>query len=145
MPRDPAEHLTEQEPLGLLQLAPEVVGSHAVGLIDDDQVPLGLFELRLQLLVAGQLIHPGDQEGVGVEDVEVDVGIDELVGQQVEPQPKFEEQFVLPLLDQAAGRHDQTLADIVAQQQFLDVEPGHNRLAGAGIVGQQEPQRSSGQ
>ena len=113
--------------------------SHSVdarGKIDDDQVPLGLLELGLQLLVAGQLIHPGDQEGVGVEDVEVDVGVDELVGQQVEPQPELEEQLVLPLLDQPARGDDQALADVVAQQEFFDVEPGHDGLAGAGVIGE---------
>ena len=67
------------------------VGSHAVGLVDDDQVPLGLLELGLERLVAGELIHPRDQKWVALEDVEVDVGVDELVGQQVEPQPELEE------------------------------------------------------
>ena len=122
--------------------------SHSVearGKVDDDQIPLGLFELGLQLRVAGQLIHPSDEQGVGVEDVVVDVGVDQLVGQQVEPESELEEQFVLPLLDQSAGGDDQALPDVVAQQQFLDVEPGHDRLAGAGVVGEQEPQRSAGE
>ena len=37
-----AEQLAELEALGLLELAAEVVGAHAVGLVDDDEVPLGL-------------------------------------------------------------------------------------------------------
>ena len=78
---DLAEHLAQLEALGLLQLATEVVGAHAVGLVDDDQVPLGFLELGLEFLVAGELVHAGDQQGIGVEDVEVDVGVDELVGQ----------------------------------------------------------------
>ena len=93
--------------------------SHSVearGKIDDDEIPFSLFELRLQLWVAGELVHPGDQQGIGLKDVEVDVGVDQLVGQQVEPQPEFEEQFVLPLFDQAAGSHDQALPHVVAQQ-----------------------------
>ena len=69
----------------------------------------------------------------------------ELVGQQVEPQPELEEQLVLPLLDQAARGDDQALLDVVAQQQLLDVEAGHDRLAGAGVVGEQEPQRRARQ
>ena len=64
MAGDPTEQLAELEALSLLQLAAEVVGAHAVGLIDDDQIPLGLLQLRLQLLVAGQLIHPRDQQRV---------------------------------------------------------------------------------
>ena len=140
-----AEQLTELEALGLLQLAAEVVRTHPVRLVDDDQVPLGLLELRLELLVAGQLVHPGDQQRVGLEDVEVDVGVDELVGQQVEPQPELEEQLVLPLLHQAAGRDDQALLHVVAQKQLFDVEAGHDRLAGTGVVGEQEAQRGAGQ
>jgi hypothetical protein len=42
---DVAEELTEEEALGLFELAAEVVSAHAVGFVDDDQVPLGVFEL----------------------------------------------------------------------------------------------------
>lgn len=98
--------------------------SHRVtarGKVDDDQIPLRLLELSLEFLVTGELIHARDQQRVGFEDVEVDVGVDELVGQQVEPQPELEEQFVLPLLDQSTGSDDQALLDVVAEQQLLDV------------------------
>ena len=50
-------------------------------------------------------------------------------------------QLVLPLLDQAAGRDDQAALEVAADQQLLDQQPGHDRLAGAGIVGEQEAQR----
>ena len=50
-------------------------------------------------------------------------------------------QLVLPLLDEVAGRDDQAAVEIAADQQLLDQQPGHDRLAGAGIVGEQEPQR----
>ena len=116
-----------------------------MGLIDDDQIPLGLFELRLQLRVAGELVHPGDQQGIGLKDVEVDVGVDQLVGQQVEPQAELEEQFVLPLFDQAAGGDDQALPHVVAEQQLFDVEAGHDGLAGAGVVCEEESQRGAGE
>ena len=36
-----------------------------------------------------------------------DVGVDQLVGEQLEPQPELVEQLVLPLLDQAARGDDQ--------------------------------------
>ena len=39
---DVAELLAELEALGLLELAAEVVGAHAVGLVDDHEVPVGL-------------------------------------------------------------------------------------------------------
>ena len=68
-----------------------------------------------------------------------------LVGQQVEPQPELEEQLVLPLLDQSAGGDDQAPFDVVAQDELFDVEPGHDGFAGAGVIGEQEPQRGAGQ
>ena len=49
---DAPEHFTEQEAFRFLQLAAEVVGTHTVRLVDDNEVPLGLPELGLQLLVA---------------------------------------------------------------------------------------------
>ena len=65
------------------------MGSHAVCFVDDDEIPLGLSELVLELLVAGELVHSGDQQRVGVEDVEVDVRVDQLVRQQVKAQAKL--------------------------------------------------------
>ena len=142
-----AEQLAELEALGLLELAAEVVGAHPVRLVDDDEVPLGLGELGLQLLVAGELVHPGDQQRVRARTTTgVDVRRRSSCGrEEVEPQPELEEQLVLPLLDQAAGRDDQAPLDVVAEQQLLDVEPGHDRLAGAGVVGEQEAQRRARQ
>ena len=34
---------------------------------------------------------------------------------------------------------------VAAEHQLLDVEPGHDRLAGTGVVGEQEPQRRARQ
>ncbi len=143
MASDLAEEFPELEALGLLQLAAEVVGAHAVRLVDDDQIPVGLLELGLELLVAGELIHPCDEERVGLEDVEIDLGVDELIGQQIEAQAELEEELVLPLLHEPAGRDDEALLHVIAQQQLLDVEAGHDCLAGAGVVGEQKAQRGT--
>ena len=59
----------------------------------------------------------------------------------MELQAELLEEFVAPLLDQAAGRDDQDAAGIGAHDQLADVEAGHDRLAGARVVGQDEPQR----
>ena len=67
--------------------------------------------------------------------------LDLVARQDVEAETEFLGQLVLPLLDQTAGRDDQAAFQIAADQQFLDQQPGHDRLAGAGIVGEQEPQR----
>lgn len=52
MPGDQPEDLPELEAFGLLQLAREVVGSHAMCLVDHDQVPFGAGQLVEQLLVS---------------------------------------------------------------------------------------------
>ena len=54
-------------------------------------------------------------------------------------------QLVLPLSDEPARSHDQGSADVATKHQLFDVEPGHDRLAGAGVVGQAEAQRLPGQ
>ena len=55
-------------------------------------------------------------------------------------QAEFLEKLVAPLLDQAAGRHDEDAVRIGAHDQLADVEPGHDRLACAGVIGQDEAQ-----
>jgi hypothetical protein len=47
-------------------------------------------------------------------------------------------ELVLPLLHQATGADDQAAPQISANEQLLDEQPGHNRLAGAGVVGQEK-------
>ncbi len=142
---DAAQEFSQLEAARLLQLAEEVVRRHPVRLIDHHQVPFGVGELRLQLLVAGQLVHTGDHQRVSVEHVHVDVRVHHRVGQDLEVQPELEEQLVLPLLHQTTRSHDETPLHIVAEQQLLDVQPRHDRLARARIVGQQEPQRRAGE
>ncbi len=63
--------------------------------------------------------------------------------EDLEGQPELQVQLVLPLVDKAARSDDQTSLDVFAQDELLDVEPGHYRLAGAGIVRQEEPERSA--
>ena len=66
-------------------------------------------------------------------------------GEDLEGEAELEEQLVLPLLDQAARRDDQAALHVLAEDQLLDVEPGHDRLAGTRVVGEQEPQRGARQ
>ena len=54
-------------------------------------------------------------------------------------------QLALPVADQTGRRHDQHAPDEPARKHLADVEAGHDRLAGAGVVGQQEPQRRLGE
>lgn len=45
------------------------------------------------------------------------------------------------MLGEAAGADHETAPQVAACDQLLDEEPRHDRLAGARVVGQQEPQR----
>ena len=64
-----------------------------------------------------------------------------VVGEDLEVQVEPAAQLVLPLLDQAAGATMRQRCRSPRTMQLLDVEAGHDRLAGAGVVGQQEAQR----
>ena len=63
-----AQELAELVALGLLQLAAEVMRGHPVRLIHDHQVPVGLIELLLEVVGAGKLVHPRDEQMVPGED-----------------------------------------------------------------------------
>ena len=95
MPRDPAEHLTQLVTLGRLQLAAEVAGRHPVRLVDDDEIPIRALEEVDQLLTPGELVHSRDQQRVLLEQT-FGSGLDELFGEQLEPQAEFVEQLVHP-------------------------------------------------
>ena len=62
-------------------------------------------------------------------------------GEDLEREPELQVQLVLPLLDEAARGDDQAALESPRSDQLLDVEPGHDRLAGARVVGEQEAQR----
>jgi hypothetical protein len=59
---DAAEELAELVATGLLHLVAEEVGRHFVRFVDDDEVPVGLRELRLHVVVARQLVEASDDE-----------------------------------------------------------------------------------
>jgi hypothetical protein len=44
-------------------------------------------------------------------------------------------QLVLPLLDETARRDDEAALQVATNDQLFDEEPGHDRFAGAGIIG----------
>ena len=50
-------------------------------------------------------------------------------------------EFVLPLLGEVPGAYDEAALQVAASDQLLDEEAGHDRLAGAGVVGEKEPER----
>src|SRR5580693_9004430 len=66
--------------------------------------------------------------------------LDHVLSQDVEGERELMPELVLPLLDEAPGRDDEATLDVAADHQLLAEEPGHDRLASAGIVSQEEPQ-----
>ena len=67
--------------------------------------------------------------------------LDLVAGQDVEREAELLGHFVLPLLDEAARSNDQATFQVAPDQQLLDQQPRHDRLASARVVGEQEAQR----
>ena len=95
---DGAEEFTQQEAFGLVDLAAEVVGGELVGLVNDDQVPLGVFELLLVLFVARQLIQSADELVLFIEVVAGGALLLLLAAKDLELNTELFQQLVLPLL-----------------------------------------------
>ena len=64
---------------------------------------------------------------------------DHVAAEDLEAQAELLLQFVLPLVGEATGRDDEAALQVAAEQQLLDEQAGHDGLARAGIVGEQEP------
>ena len=103
MAGDFAEALAELIAAGGVQFPAVVVRRHPVGFVDHDQVPVTGVQQGQQVVTAGQLVHAGDQDRVAGEWVAVDEVGDHFPGQQFGGDAELGGQFVLPLLDQAAG------------------------------------------
>ena len=134
------QELAELVALGVLDLTAEERGGELVGFVAHDEVPsaIGRLELGLHVLVARQLVEPRDDEVVLHEPVAGARGLELVVGEDVEWELEAPVQLVLPLLGQVARADDEAPLEISADDQLLDEEPGHDRLAGAGIVGKEE-------
>ena len=136
------EPLADSIAPGVADLAAEPGGRHAVGLVADDEIPLrGLHELLLKLLVAGEHVQPRDHAVAVVEGVAGTRRLDHVPGEDVELQAELLAKLVLPLLDEAPGRHDEAAFQVRTRDQLLDQQSRHDRLARPRIVGEQEAQR----
>ena len=141
------EELAEAVALGIARFAAEVAGRHLVGLVADDEVPVAVAGLQflLYFLVAGELVETGDDE-VGLKEPVAGAGGFELVvGEDFERKLEAAVELILPLFGEASGTDDQAALEVAAGDQLLDEEPGHDGLAGARIVGEEEAQRRAGQ
>ena len=134
-------------PLGVLHFAAKERGRHLVRLVADHEVPaaIGSLQLGLHVLIAGQLVEPGDGEVSLREPVAGAGRLQLVVRRDLKRQLEFAREFVLPLFDEVAGTDNQAPLEVSASDQLFDQQSRHDRLARAGIVGKQEAQRLPGQ
>jgi hypothetical protein len=113
-----------------------------VGLVADDEIPpaVGRCQLGLHVLVAGELVEPGDDEVVLQEPVAGAGGFELIVGENLEGELEAVEELVLPLVGEAARADHKAALKVAARDELLHEQAGHDGLAGARIVGQQETQ-----
>ena len=134
------EELAEPVPFGLVLGVP---GAHAVGLVHDHQVPPRPPEALLHLVPLGP-VDGGDhlvpvEPGIGAVRVP-QVHAPQDVEPLVEPVPHLP----LPLEGEVGRRHDRRRLDQAWQLELPEEEPGHDGLAGPGVVGQEEPDPGQG-
>ena len=114
-------------------------------LIADDQIPLGDLELFLQGFIPRELIQTADTKVCLSEYISAGGGFDAVIGQNLKAEMELGIQLVLPLFRQTAGRYDQTALQVAARDQLTDEEPGHDGLAGTGVIRQNKTEREPGQ
>ena len=105
-------------------------------LIEDDQVPVGVFE-HLHVFVATNKVDGNHHTVMRLEDG--GVGIEDLAVDQGEGQIELYAHFVLlPLLGEATRRDDEDALDHLAHEHFLDEQARHDGLTSTCVVGQEE-------
>ena len=137
------EQLAEPVALGVLHLAAEVGGRHLVRLVADDEVPVGLLASfactsSLRLSLSRRQI---DQVVLG-EPVAGARRLELVVGQDLEGQAGTARySSSCHCSTRLPGQTIRQRCRSPRSEQLLDEQPGHDRLARAGVVGQQEAQR----
>ncbi len=109
-------------------------------LVHHDEIPVSLLQLRLSIFIPTELVEPADGQIGLSEGVAAAGSLKPVVRENLEGEVKTSVQLILPLLNEATWADDQAAVQVAADQQFLNEEAGHNGLAGAGVVGQQEAQ-----
>src|SRR5262245_31739454 len=95
---------------------------------------VGREQLCLNVLVAGKLVEPGDNEIGLAEPVPVAAASSLSLRENVESEMEPTIQLVLPLLGQAAWADNQAPLQIAARNHLFHQEAGHDRPPGAGVV-----------
>ena len=125
-------------------LDPDTPFTHAqlVGLVENDKV-VGRTTRSAKSLEHGlpcQGVH-GDDDAIASCAAERVAPTRVGAGDDPEVQPKQGLELPPPVAHETRGRHDQHPFQTPTRQHLADVQAGHDRLPGAGVVGEQEPQR----
>ena len=141
--REAGDELAELIALGVFDFTIEERSGEFVCFVAHHEivVVIGSGELLPHVLVARELVKTCDGEVVFEEPVAGAGGLQLVVRHDLERQVEPAAQLVLPLLGKAPGADDEAALQVAARDQLLDEEAGHDRLAGAGVVGEQEAQR----
>src|SRR5436305_3206576 len=110
MPRELAKKLTESIPFRVLDFVTKKRCGHLVGLVTNYEVPIGVQQLRLNVLVAAQFIEAANRHRILGEPVPSSCRFQFVVCQDFEWKLKSLVEFVLPLLGEIAGAYDKTAA-----------------------------------
>ena len=116
-----------------------------MGFVADDKIPVRSLQFFLNGFVTGQFVEPGDGQRRFVKGVARNGGFKTVIGEDIEAQMEFLEEFVLPLFRKTAGADDKTAPEIAAGYKFLDEQPGHDGFARAGVVRKDVAQGQSAQ
>ena len=111
---------------------------HAVRLVHDDQVPVDLAQAGQDLRPLGQ-VEGGNQLLLFEPLVDAELVADVVALDDEELLVELLLEFPLPLEGEVGRGHDQDALAHPPELEFLDQQPGHDRLAGPGVVGQEEP------
>ena len=144
MPGYGRKQLTQTVTLGITDLPAKVVSTHLMGLVADNQVPVGGFELPLDIFVSAELIETANRQGSLSKPVTGTSRLEIVVRHDLEGKMESPVEFILPLLNEVAGTDDQTTLKISPSNQFFDEKAGHDRLAGTRVISKKKSERLTG-
>ena len=115
-----------------------VAGRHPVGLVHYHQVPVGLLQAGEDVAALGQ-VQGGDDPVLVQPLVQAELVVHVAAPHHEELLVELLQELPLPLEGQVGGADDEDPVGQAPELQLPDQEAGHDGLAGAGVVGQQEP------
>ena len=113
--------------------------------VDNDQVPLGVLELFLEIFIAGELVQTADKLVGFIKEVARRTLFLFFTAENLELDAKFLQQFILPLFGESARRDDEDPFGIRTHEQLTNQQASHDGFTRPGVVCQYEAQGLTGQ